>query len=279
MKKIRLVILILFITKISISQYAPSELGLFGGVSYYLGDLNPSKHFLFSKPAFGILYRYNFNYRWSMKLAGNYGSLEASDAISKANIDRNLNFRSQLYELSAQVELNFLPYATGDKHTNFSPYIFGGVAFFHFNPRGSIDGVWYKLQPMHTEGQGTSDFNAKDPYSRNNIAFPFGIGFKYNILKYVCIGLEWGMRKTITDYIDDVSTVYPNPDILYSEVSVESAMLSDKSISHNEFGENHTGLQRGSENTKDWYSFAGIFVTFKINPKNKPCPAYSSKKH
>jgi hypothetical protein len=34
-----------------------------------------------------------------------------------------------------------------------------------------------------------------------------------NVSKKVGIGLEWGPRKTFTDYLDDVSGTYPDWDI------------------------------------------------------------------
>jgi hypothetical protein len=42
------------------------------------------------------------------------------------------------------------------------------------------------------------------------VAIPFGIGAKMNVSKKVGIGLEWGPRKTFTDYLDDVSGTYPD---------------------------------------------------------------------
>lgn len=276
--KILIIILVLFSSKFTFAQFCRSELGIFGGVSYYLGDLNPSKQFLFSKPSFGLIYRYNFTPRWTMRLNAAYGGLEGNDAVARTNIDRNLNFKSNIFEFSAQVELNFLPYITGDKKQYISPYIFGGVGMFHFNPKSlSDDGILYELQSLGTEGQGTTLPDSKKPYSRTNLCFPFGIGMKFSIHKSICIGAEWGMRKTFTDYIDDVSTKYPNLGVLTAELGKTSAEMSDRSLSHKPpLNEDHTGMQRGNENTKDWYSFAGIFITFKIKPKGGVCPAYQS---
>ena len=31
------------------------EMGFMGGGSYYIGDINPNKHFIYSKPAFGVI--------------------------------------------------------------------------------------------------------------------------------------------------------------------------------------------------------------------------------
>ena len=275
MKK-TLIIIILFSSFVS-SRAQRNEIGPFLGTSYYLGDLNPSKHFLLTKPAFGLIYRYIFNQRWALKISGLYGSVEGSDAKAKFNEKRNLSFKSPLFEASSQLELNFLPYATGNKEKNyFTPYIFAGVSIFNFNPKAKYNGTWYNLQPLGTEGQGTSSSNVK-PYSLMKVAFPFGLGVKYSIGKNVSIGAEWGLRKTTTDYLDDVSTTYADPVILGAEHGDIAAIMSNLSLPA-EPGENTniTGSQRGNSGTKDWYSFAGVFITFKFKTSgNKPCPAYS----
>lgn len=250
-----------------------NEIGVFLGTSYYLGDLNPSKHFLLTKPAGGIIYRYVFNPRWALKMNGLYGTVAGDDAVAKFNEARNLSFKSHVFEMSTQLELNFLPYVTGNTEENyFSPYIFAGISVFSFNPKAKYNGTWYDLKSYSTEGQGTSAPSTPKPYSLTNVSFPFGLGFKYSIGKNICIGAEWGLRKTVTDYLDDVSTTYTDPNILAAEKGPIAAALADRS------GIDHTGLQRGNSGTKDWYAFAGGFITFKFNMGgDNGCPGVGNK--
>src|ERR1035437_3828450 len=137
-----------------------SEIGVFLGGSYYTGDLNPSGHLnRFTRPAGGALYRANFNPRISVKGIVSYGTIEADDAYAKeeSQRNRNLSFKSKLYEFAVEAEFNFLPYATGSKKLAITtPYVFAGVAVFHFDPMGYYQSRWYKLHDMGTEGQGTS---------------------------------------------------------------------------------------------------------------------------
>ena len=57
-----------------------SEVGVFLGGSYYIGDLNPNGHFSqFTRPAAGIVYRYNFNRRFAARANFLYGNLEAQN--------------------------------------------------------------------------------------------------------------------------------------------------------------------------------------------------------
>ncbi|OIO99194.1 MAG: hypothetical protein AUJ97_09180 [Bacteroidetes bacterium CG2_30_32_10] len=272
MRKCFIIVLFTLFTSQTFSQ--KSEIGLFLGGSYYLGDLNPKWHFVLTKPAFGIIYRYNFNQRVTLKMDALYGTVAGNDAISKTNTLRNLSFKSPIIEISPNVEINFLPYQIGNYKLPFTTYIFGGIAIFKFDPQASFEGNYYHLQPLGTEGQRTSVYNKK-PYSLINFSIPFGLGFKKNIGKYVSFGLEWGLRKTFTDYIDDVSSQYVDPSVLSSENRPISATLADRSGTTN-----NIGMQRGNSYTKDWYSYAGMIVTFKINDKKKcKCPSYREKEY
>jgi len=84
------------------------ELGVFGGTSYYIGDINPKKHFAQTNFAFGGIYRYNFNPHWAIKFNAYHGKIEGDDAVIKHYRSRNLSFRSNLTEIGATVELNFV---------------------------------------------------------------------------------------------------------------------------------------------------------------------------
>ena len=92
---------------------------------YYVGDLNPQKHFLLTKPAFGAFLRHNFNERLAVKGAITYGTLKGDDAVSETNPNRNLNFESPLTEVSGTFEFNFFNYFIGSQRYYFTPYMYG----------------------------------------------------------------------------------------------------------------------------------------------------------
>lgn len=283
MRKAFLIIPVILLVIQVQAQHARSEIGALGGVSYYLGDLNPSKHFLGSKIAGGIIYRYNINPRFAFKINIYTGTIQADDAISKANVRRNLSFKSNITDISTQLELNFLPYITGHEKYFISPYIFGGLSLFYFNPQAEYNKTWYHLKPLGTEGQGTTLAGSKEPYSLSSISVPFGLGLKYSPahfkikflkpLKTLSIGLEWGIRKSFTDYIDDVSTSYVDPVVLAAEKTDMAAILADRTLYEPDEIHSSVGLQRGNSKTKDWYCFTGIFITYRIRTKTH-CPAY-----
>ena len=74
MKKLITIIFVLFAGFTASAQR--SEVGLFGGASYYNGDLNPNKPFELSRPAYGLFYRYNFDTRLAVKLSYTKGDIQ-----------------------------------------------------------------------------------------------------------------------------------------------------------------------------------------------------------
>jgi hypothetical protein len=266
---------IIFACLLTISAWAQKtdryqEIGLFLGGSYYLGDLNVAKHFNMIEPAGGIVYRYNFNQRYNIKANVLFGTVKGADSESgvPSQISRNLAFKSPITEVAAEFEFNFLEYAIGNRKTLFTPYVFAGVNYFRMRPQAQVGETWYDLQPLGTEGQGTSE-NSSKKYKLNQVAVPFGVGLKFNIANNIGFSCEWGLRKTFTDYIDDVSKSYVNP----SALSTQGAFFADQSIGTDPA--TNVGKQRGDSSTKDWYSFAGVMLTFKLRGKPNKCNGYN----
>lgn len=251
MKKVSLLILLLAGLTAGAQNYG--EIGISAGGMYYVGDLNPQKHFLLTKPAFGAFLRHNFNERLAIKGAITYGTLKGDDAVSETNPNRNLNFESPLTEVSGTFEFNFFNYFIGSQRYYFTPYMYGGASVFLFNPKGLVNGGLTDLRPLTTEGQSKQ-------YNRIGFAIPFGIGLKYSLGSFLGFSLDWSMHKTFTDYLDDVSTVYyldlkgAEP----SEVS-QAALASDPTLLHN------AGMQRGDSTYDDWFSVVSASVSFRIN--------------
>jgi hypothetical protein len=245
------------------------ELGGLLGVSYYIGDLNQTKQFLYSNPAGGLIFRYNFNPRLTWQFHALFGKIEGHDSHSSSayQVQRNLNFRSHIFEVGSQLEFNFYNYSIGNSKERFTPYIFIGLGIFSFSPQGQLpNGHWVQLQPLHTEGEGMEG-GKKKPYPLVQISVPFGVGVKANLFSRFSIGLEWGMRKTFTDYLDDVHGKYYDK----SKLDYTGAYFSDPSIGTDPNYSN-VGRQRGTATNKDWYSFAGITITMKLNLNKEKCP-------
>lgn len=258
---------------IIISAYASAagqkygEIGIFGGGAYYLGDLNPGRQFYLTQPALGGFVRHNFNERTAIRAGFTYGTLRGDDLKSNVNIDRGLNFTSHVSDISAVFELNFFDYFIGSLRHFLTPYMFAGGSVFYFNPKAEYAGFTdpLVLHDLRTEGQ-----NPGEMYSRWQLSVPFGIGVKYSLNSFTGIAANWTLHKTLTDYLDDVSTTYyfdphdpddPNRPIdeLPKRPKAEAEKASDPTLSHIK------DMQRGDPSYDDWYSFFGISLSIRLN--------------
>lgn len=241
-----------------------SELGFLVGGSYYLGDLNQFRQFYNTQFAAGLLYRYNVHSRLSLRGNFTYGKLKASDSDAKMDVlkNRNLSFETQIFELAGGLEFSYFPFQLGHDRYKGTAYLLAEIGIFHMNPQTNYNGDMIELQPLGTEGQGSS-LTSKNNYSLTQICFPLGVGCKLSLGKKAALSLEIGLRKTFTDYIDDVgSGSYVDSEILATENGPLAAELSNRSLNGSRYG------KRGTAATKDWYVFSGAMITFRLGKPN-----------
>jgi len=153
-----------------------ADYGIFGGVSYYMGDINPERLFYASSPALGFIYRYNFHPRHSIRTGILYGQIKGDDLDFDNSFQQNRaeSFQSSILEWSVMFEFNFLPYTTTGKWGDYSPYFAAGAALCFSN----TENLTYT--PV----------------------IPFSVGVKANIYKNLGLELEYGFRKTFYDNFD-----------------------------------------------------------------------------
>jgi len=205
------------------------DIGLMVGTTYYLGDINPTYQFQSIHPAFGLMYRHTFDFRYSLRGSLVYGRLSGDDLKYNNNYQelRAASFDSPLFDFSVQAEFNFLPYiTTSDKHRA-APYVTAGLNWFY------------------------------TPDVKLQMGFPFGVGFKFYVSEKVSMGCEWGWRKSFTDEIDGLGDYDKNP-------LIDNVFDNQK----DEY------RQRSIKNHKDWFSYAGIFISYKFFYHRIKCPAY-----
>ena len=267
-----------------------SKIEIIGGLGLtgFLGDLGGSysigTHFIkdynFNATRFcfnsGARYK-NASEYFALKTMFAWGLVSGNDKYSKDIIrqNRNLNFRSPIAELSAQGEVYLINnkgksvyQVTGlkskQKKSKLSVYIFSGIGLFYYNPKEKLNNKWYSIKKYHTEGQGM--IGGPQQFSNISIAIPFGIGFYKSINKKISMGIEFGIRKTFTDYIDGVSTRYYDKIKLTQTYGAIASSLADQSLGRIK-GATMPGQERGDSKYKDSYIFLTINISYKMSKK------------
>jgi len=217
MKKLSWFFSLLIISLTAVGQ-RNADFGVFGGVTSYIGDINPSRLFYAPLPAVGLFYRYNLHPRQSIRINLLFGGLHGNDLDFNNSFQQNrgASFSGTSGELSGQFEFNFFNYSTMGKRWNYSPYIALGFGVAMVNS-GSMAVI-----PV----------------------IPLSAGFKINIYKNIGLEAEYGFRKTFYDNFDGL-TDFVDP--------------ADHGWLHN----------------NDWYTFAGIGLTWKMYNRLAGCPAYN----
>lgn len=265
------------------------DFGLYLGGSNYMGELTKGNMPLWGKTklAGGLIARYNYGPYLTFKGTALYGQIEGSDknfSDDPYRKRRNLSFKSDIVEFSIQGEWNILGYENTRTSYAWTPYLFGGLSVFRFNPKAQFnyiaglhdatlqaqDGDWIELQPLGTEGQETTKFNDKRRYALTQVSIPFGVGAKWQLNDHWAFGIDYGLRKTFTDYLDDVSSVYVDNIIVGGASGPMAVAMKDRSQEVGETPFENNDL-RGNSGTKDWYMMGGLTLTYRILGGRQPC--------
>jgi len=276
------------------------ELNFGIGASNFLGELGGAdqigthffKDYEWSEthPAIQVGYRYKLSREIAFNTHITYGHVSGDDKTTKEFYRnyRNLSFKSHILEWNLNAEFAFIKDQVGHRYRlrgvrgqrgyEMMAYGFVGIGLFHFDPKAKLydegDDVWVKLHPLHTEGQTLLETRKK--YHRLQFCIPVGIGFKYTISRRWGIGLEYGIRKTFTDYIDDASRTYVSTSILAKqegqvtlgngEVQSTGALaviLADRS--DQQYPQiTAPGAQRGDPRYTDSYMFGMVTLNYKL---------------
>ncbi len=289
---------------------------------------NVGSPFKLLRPGFGVNFYYRFHPHMFADLRFHQGWIGADDKneTDPFRIRRNLNFSSHLTEFAATLGYEF--YGNQRRFVfrkPFTPYVFAGVAVFNFNPKAMPEDAWFDinedvtqtlaklgvkkgekraLHPMGTEGQYLNDPDDRypEPYSLTQISIPIGVGFRWALNKRMDLHFRVGLRKTFTDYLDDVSSqMYPDPIALMESQYPEAALFSDRSI-YTDYGKQialvlagqapqsslwtaynaqqfdiqtngKTNERRGQPNQLDWYGTISLGLTYIITKEDK-CPRF-----
>ncbi len=246
--------------------FSRSEIGFHAGAMFYIGDLNQFRPYYRSNFAGGFMYRFNVHSRLTLRFTALKGKVEAydRDASESLLVNRNLSFQSPINELSGGIEFHYFPFQFGNKRYKGTSYIIAQLGFFKMNPQTEYNGGLVDLQPLGTEGQSAT--SGQSNYLKYQLCLPLGLGLKISLGKFASFNMEVAIRKTFTDYIDDVgSDTYYDPILLEAMNGSTAAALSNRSLDGSSFG------RRGNSSNKDWYVYTGGTITFRLGKGNN-CP-------
>ena len=241
------------------------EVGPSVGLSYYMGDINPKMPLRQSSLGLGAVVRYYGGTRWAFRLSYSYLNLHGDDAVSNYMPERGLAFKTTAHDVSIVAEFNFFDYFTGSKRSYISPYIFGGISGFYFNPK-ALDGT--QLSGIITDVEDYGSVPKVPKYSNWSASVPFGVGVKYSAGKKVGLALEWRMHLTITDWIDDCHAYYPEEN---DSPYIDPGNLAGNGMQY---------IQRGNRHDTDWFGYLNFSIVYKfVLPGNDDCNPGSDKKY
>ena len=272
----------------------------------YAGDV--AANFSFIRPGMSVFLMRKLSPHWQARLQLAVGRLEGDDASAPSTSGgyaRNFHFRNDIKELSTLLVYEFKSsYGKYAKRAKFTPYCLFGFGITHHNPKAKspekFNNTWVDLQALGTEGQGRIGY-AK-PYSKVVPVIPIGLGLRWRTSdKRWDFSVEIVPRYTFTDYLDDVSSEYPemadlaNPlAVAFSNRSLEttSARNNQARQMENVFanfgkpityigtdGQNYSTIadfqrgrdKRGNPNSKDFYLTVGFHLSYIMNVGLK-CP-------
>ena len=258
------------------------ELGLTGGIMNSLTDLGgkagKGKDFLkdlrwkTAKASYGAYFAVTYNEVITGRFEATFGQVVGFDSILKnvasstfGRYERNLSFKSRISEFHLGVEFHPLFLRTYDEEPpRLSPYAMAGVGYFSFDPQAQLDGQWYALHPLRLEGQGFREYRDREIYDLRQFNFLLGLGLRYELNSTFRLRIELAHRVLETDYLDDVSTGYIDPNLFSNYLPTHQAAIARKlyyrrpEIDPNDAGP--TDLQRGDPSDNDAY----FTIQFKI---------------
>ena len=266
-KQISIIIVFILLLSIRGNTQKGIEVGGWVGTSNYFGDLQTSLSFARPNLAGGVLFRYNFDERISAKSSFNYARISADDnnSINSFEFSRQLSFYSDIFELSTQLEFYFFPYVHGSDDENYTPYLFGGITALSFTPKREFDGRVFDLRLNGTEGQAIGE-----EYGKFTLAGLVGVGFKWDINYDWSFNIEAGLRVAASDFLDDVSTSFPDFNVLRQNRGQTAVLLSDPT--NNPLNQ---GRQRGNNRNNDSYVLVGLSLVRYFGRLECPKPSQS----
>lgn len=168
-----------------------AEVGGGIGTLNYTGDLVRLYNPAFTQPALTAFYRHNISSVVSFRAGLTGGKLKANDKAHPIDAfanQRGYSFNITIIEASTIFEYHFLDWRDSKRKLRFTPYLMGGLVMF-----------------------GISGYPQKNgQFSNVQIGIPIGAGVKYVVNPKWYVAVEYGVRRTFFDYLDNISDNDPS---------------------------------------------------------------------
>ena len=178
------------------------DIGISGGGSSYMGDINESLPFYSPRLAKGLFIKYNFDDRHALNVGINNGRIaaSASDFFDTKPHLPNANVDHGIWDVLVSGEFNFLPYDPMERNEKpFTPFINAGMSM------------------VFDEG-----------FARPRFSGLFGAGIKHKLTQRLDIGGRWTFRKLFADDLENIEMLAQNGSMIHNNdwVSIMGIYLS-----------------------------------------------------
>lgn len=263
------------------------SVGVFGGSSYYFGDLT-GDNFITSSDlnwAVGLRGAYNLSPRWTPKVNFYYGKVNGSDLDDGgAHFKRGYQFRSVILEGSILMEFN-LNRLGANSNYRWTPALAVGIGRFYYNPKWDYEenGETYtfNLRELGTNGQyaGRTNTLGRDAIGGYGLT-SWCIPLEFSLKRIAGKRNQWlasfmiGWRYTFTDHLDDVGgyeyASYAEMtsqgqreqyQIVADRMGVSPDLVERAALDFWQPNDLSTSGTRGNAAIKDWYFYTGITIS------------------
>ncbi|HKJ40873.1 MAG TPA: DUF6089 family protein [Sunxiuqinia sp.] len=264
MRRVFVIILsILSFYSVSAQNNKTADIGIWGGIGSYIGDMNNVDKASSLNPNFGLYIRYNFNSRLSLRTQATLGTIGAKGYFEEYPYD----FNKFLTDIALMGEFNFSRYIMGSKKYNSTTYLLGGVGASMFNYEYDpvrLSQMLFYLNPSQ-RAKVPADVRNSLLIERTDavigLNIPVGFGFKFNIGKRLGVGVEAILRKYFNDKIDNLD----DPRKFYVTETNQAGDVS--------------GHWKGYNNAllnNDYTLHFGIHLTYRFYQGGKECAVYEN---
>ncbi len=239
------------------------------GTAKYFGDLaNPGELFEGTRWNIEGGIERRIDGRFSTRASLTVFQLTGGDqfADTQGRKTRNLNFTTTAFELAVTGTVQL--FEDGARYYQRKPinfFLLAGIGATWYVPKGLSTNLYHDGSPNPSAGKMVALRKLETEqvsYSPITVVVPLGAGAKIMATPFLNITVSGAYRFTFTDYLDDVSTVYPGLNAFEDPLA---AAMSDKRFELDGAVSKPGGI-RGNPDNRDGYFILSIRADYFLPP-------------